>query len=64
VFHVATPILLGFIIGFVLGRLVAKPGKPLGSVIVVSAFFGFVRALFFEFNDFRLETPILGDNVR
>ncbi len=40
-------LLLGIIIGFILGRLVAKPGVPLGPIIVLSAVFGLIVGLLF-----------------
>jgi hypothetical protein len=40
-------LLLSFIVGFILGRLVAKPGLPLGPIVVVSACCGFALGLLF-----------------
>ncbi len=40
-------LLLGIIIGFILGRLVAEPGVPLGPIIIMSAACGLVIGLLF-----------------
>lgn len=40
-------LLLSFIVGFILGRLVAPPGMSLGSVIIVSAICGLIVGLLF-----------------
>jgi len=44
---VVSALILGVIIGFVLGRLVAKPGQPLGAVIILSALCGLALGLLF-----------------
>ncbi len=40
-------LLLGIIIGFILGRLNAEPGVPLGPIIILSAVCGLVIGLLF-----------------